>query len=154
MKMSFYPKLAAGNMKKNARTYVPYMLTCIITVAMYYIVKSLSQNPGVKEMIGGGYLSELMFLGSHVAALFAHRQPPDAVHVQLHQRRRRLIFHMQRADQLIQAAAGLSEGFAEFILPAGSVLPRLQRFPGVLQVAEQHLIQNHHQFRRIRLGYP
>ncbi|MCI9651882.1 MAG: FtsX-like permease family protein [Lachnospiraceae bacterium] len=71
MKMSFYPKLAAGNMKKNARTYVPYMLTCIITVAMYYIVKSLSQNPGVKEMIGGGYLSELMFIGSHVVALFA-----------------------------------------------------------------------------------
>ena len=71
MKMSFYPKLAAGNMKKNARTYVPYMLTCIITVAMYYIVKSLSQNPGVEEMIGGGYLSELMFIGSHVVALFA-----------------------------------------------------------------------------------
>lgn len=71
MKKSFYPKLAAGNMKKNARTYVPYMLTCIITVAMYYIVKSLSQNPGVKEMIGGGYLSELMFIGSHVVALFA-----------------------------------------------------------------------------------
>lgn len=47
------------------------MLTCIITVAMYYIVKSLSQNPGVKEMIGGGYLSELMFIGSHVVALFA-----------------------------------------------------------------------------------
>ena len=71
MKKSFYPKLAAGNMKKNARTYVPYMLTCIITVAMYYIVKSLSQNPGVEEMIGGGYLSELMFIGSHVVALFA-----------------------------------------------------------------------------------
>lgn len=71
MKKSFYPKLAAGNMKKNAKTYVPYMLTCIITVAMYYIVKSLSQNPGVEEMIGGGYLSELMFIGSHVVALFA-----------------------------------------------------------------------------------
>lgn len=71
MKKSFYPKLAAGNIKKNARTYIPYMLTCIITVAMYYIVKSLSQNPGVKEMVGGGYLSELMFMGSHVVALFA-----------------------------------------------------------------------------------
>ncbi len=71
MRKSFYPKLAAGNMKKNARTYLPYLVTCIITVAMFYIVKSLSQNPGVKNMVGGGFISELMFMGSQVVGLFA-----------------------------------------------------------------------------------
>ena len=42
MKRGFFLKLAAGNIKKNSRTYIPYILTCIMTVAMFYIVKSLS----------------------------------------------------------------------------------------------------------------
>ena len=44
MKKRFFLKLAAENIKKNGKTYIPYMLTCILTVAMFYIVKSLSLN--------------------------------------------------------------------------------------------------------------
>ena len=53
MKTGFYAKLAVGNMKKNGKTYIPYLLTCIITVAMSYMVISLSRNPGLAEMAGG-----------------------------------------------------------------------------------------------------
>lgn len=71
MTKAFYPKLAAGNIRKNRRTYIPYILTCILTVAMYYIVKSLSMNPGLEKMLGGGYVSYTMFFGSLVVGLFA-----------------------------------------------------------------------------------
>lgn len=51
--------------------YIPYILTCILTVAMYYIVKSLSMNPGLEKMIGGSYISYTMYFGSLVVGLFA-----------------------------------------------------------------------------------
>ena len=38
MKAGFYPKMAVGGMCKNGRLYVPYMLTCILMVAMFYIL--------------------------------------------------------------------------------------------------------------------
>lgn len=37
MSRLFYPRLAATSIRKNAKTYLPYMLTCIITVAMFYM---------------------------------------------------------------------------------------------------------------------
>lgn len=71
MRKIFYPKLAAGNIKKNASIHFPYLLTCILTIAMYYIIRSLSLNPGMKNMIGGEYLSSIMYMGSLVVAVFA-----------------------------------------------------------------------------------
>ncbi len=71
MKRGFFLKLAAGNIKKNGRTYIPYILTCIVTVAMFYIVKSLSLNPGLENMLGGNFLNTTMGLGSGVVAIFS-----------------------------------------------------------------------------------
>lgn len=71
MSKLFYPKLAADNIRKNAKTYVPYIITSIITVAIFYIMRSLSQNEGIKEMRGAGYVQEMMNLGCIVVAIFA-----------------------------------------------------------------------------------
>ncbi|MCI8287638.1 MAG: ABC transporter permease [Lachnospiraceae bacterium] len=71
MKKGFYPKLAADNIRKNARTYIPYLITCVITVAMYYIERSLALNPGLERMAGSAYLNQTMFLGSRIIAIFA-----------------------------------------------------------------------------------
>lgn len=71
MRIGFYPKLAASNIRKNRKTYIPYVFTCILTIAMFYIVKSLSLNPGIDEMAGGDTISYTMLLGSWVVALFA-----------------------------------------------------------------------------------
>ncbi len=71
MSGSFYPKLAATNIRKNARNYVPYILTCIFTVAMYYIMKSLSMNKGIDNVFGGGTVSYTLAFGNKVIAVFA-----------------------------------------------------------------------------------
>lgn len=71
MNKGFFPKLAASNIRKNGKTYIPYILTCIMTVAIFYIVKSLSLNPGLERMVGSQTLAYTMFLGSCVTALFA-----------------------------------------------------------------------------------
>ena len=71
MRIGFYPKLAASNIRKNRKTYIPYVFTCILTIAMFYIIKSLSLNPGIDEMVGGNTISYTMLLGSWVVALFA-----------------------------------------------------------------------------------
>ena len=71
MKTAFYPKLAANNIKKNRKTYFPFILTCIVTIAMFYIFKSLSMNPGIEQMLGGDTIIYILGLGSVVVAIFA-----------------------------------------------------------------------------------
>lgn len=71
MNKLFYPKLAASGLKKNRRLYIPYLLTCIFTVAMFYIVKSLSLNPGLSDMIGDATMTFTMKFGCVVIGLFA-----------------------------------------------------------------------------------
>ena len=67
----FFPKLAASNIKKNSKTYIPYMISCIATVAMFYIVRSLSLNPGFNIMVGGDTLAYMLTFGSVVVGMFA-----------------------------------------------------------------------------------
>lgn len=71
MKNFFYFRLAAVNIKKNGKAYLPYLLTCILTVAMYYIMKSLSLNEGLNSVQGSGAVSVTLMLGSVVIAIFA-----------------------------------------------------------------------------------
>lgn len=71
MRNGLYAKLAASNIKRNAQTYVPYIITCIIMTAMLYIMRSLSKNPGLDDMSGGYALKEILKLGSNVIRIFA-----------------------------------------------------------------------------------
>ena len=71
MTKGFFPKLALGNIKKNGRIYVPYIVSSVITVAMYYIIKSLSINPGLNDMIGAEPMTYMLNLGTWVVAVFA-----------------------------------------------------------------------------------
>ena len=50
MNRFFFQKLAVSNLKKNRQTVVPYLFTSMITAAVYYIMLSLSQNPGLNDM--------------------------------------------------------------------------------------------------------
>ncbi len=67
----FYPKLALSNIRKNGRVYVPYLLTCIVTAAMFYIICSLADNPGIGQVIGGGIVRAALSMAGGVVALFA-----------------------------------------------------------------------------------
>ena len=71
MNSSIYRKLAFDNIRKNSRIYIPYIITCILTIAMYYIMKSLSLNEGIKEIIGAETVEFTLELGTHVIEIFA-----------------------------------------------------------------------------------
>ncbi len=65
-----YPRLAFDNIRKNARTYIPYILTCSFTIAMFYIMKSLSLNKGIENVQGGNTILMMLELGTHIIAIF------------------------------------------------------------------------------------
>lgn len=71
MSKLFYPKLAATNIKKNYQTYVPYILTSIGTVMMYYILKTISLDKGLDNMSGGDSLKSILAMGSFVIGMFS-----------------------------------------------------------------------------------
>lgn len=71
MKRGFYLKLAVQNIRNNRRTYVPYLLTVIGTVMMYYSFCGMADNPGMREVRGAGYMVSIMRLGSIVIGLFS-----------------------------------------------------------------------------------
>lgn len=71
MNNRFFSKLAASNIKKNGKAYIPYILSCVMTVALFYIVKSLSYNPGLKNMVGSSTMMTMMSMCSVIIALFA-----------------------------------------------------------------------------------
>lgn len=64
-------KLAANGMKKNGKFYIPYLLTCICTIAMCYIVSALSVSPTLAAMRGGDMLISLLKLGVWVIIIFS-----------------------------------------------------------------------------------
>ncbi len=71
MRNSLFRKLAADNIIRNEKSYVPYIVTCIVTVAIFYIVKSLSLNPSLEKMVGADTINYIMQLGSIITAFFA-----------------------------------------------------------------------------------
>lgn len=70
-KTGFYARLAAQNIRKNGRFYLPYLLTGIGTSAMFYIMFFLMQNDGVSKMPGASTLSTLLLLGAVVIGIFS-----------------------------------------------------------------------------------
>lgn len=71
MSKMFYQKLAVNNIKKNGKTYFPYILTCISTIAMFYIMHFISVNDGLDSMSGGSQLKTILNLGTYVIGFFS-----------------------------------------------------------------------------------
>lgn len=69
MKKGFYPKLALSGIIKNKKLYLPYILTCVGMVMMYYIMGSMANV----EFLGreSASLSLIMELGTWVIAIFS-----------------------------------------------------------------------------------
>lgn len=71
MNIKLYAKLAANNLKKNHRTYVPYLLTCIGTVAMFYMMGAIALNDGLSEIRGGDVLRPILNFGIVIIGIFS-----------------------------------------------------------------------------------
>lgn len=67
MASSIYRRLALTNLKNNHKTYVPYILTAVLTVMMYYIMDALSYN----KSIGEGQVQAVLQTAVPVIAIFA-----------------------------------------------------------------------------------
>ena len=64
---AIYRKLAVTNIKKNYKTYIPYILTSILTVMMYFIMHSLTIN----DSMGDGSVSEVLKYATFVIIVFS-----------------------------------------------------------------------------------
>jgi len=71
MKRAYYSKLAAGNIIKNRRLYVPNILAGAGLLAMFYIMETLSTDDRLICVPGGSYLTYILPLGSFVIMLLA-----------------------------------------------------------------------------------
>ena len=71
MNRAFYLNLAIDNLKKNARTMIPYILTSVLTTMMLYLVISLTKNPHLNEMMGARTLTEMLGYGIVIIKIFA-----------------------------------------------------------------------------------
>ncbi len=71
MRAGFYPKLAWTGMRSNRKLYLPYLVTCIGMVLLYYIVDFLSLSEPVGKLPAGQFIQKMLGLGSWIIALFA-----------------------------------------------------------------------------------
>lgn len=70
-KGGFYPRMALVNLVRNRQFYLPYLLSCGGTAAMYYILRFLTWNDVIRSVRGAGYLAAMMGIGCFVVALFS-----------------------------------------------------------------------------------
>ncbi len=71
MKHTIYPRLAWTGIRKNGRLYLPYILTCIGMVIMFYIVSFLSASDYIGSLRGGDEMQMVLQLGCGVVGFFS-----------------------------------------------------------------------------------
>lgn len=71
MRKSLYLSLAVQNIKKNYRTVIPYLCTCVITIMMFSILDSLRTSAIILQGVGGGTMSVILLLGRVVVGAFS-----------------------------------------------------------------------------------
>ncbi|MCI7222590.1 MAG: FtsX-like permease family protein [Erysipelotrichaceae bacterium] len=71
MRAELYPKLAWDGIRKNKRFYLPYILTCIGMIMMFYIIHYLAAMQTLSNMPGGDAMEAILGFGFWVIVLFA-----------------------------------------------------------------------------------
>lgn len=71
MRRGLYLRLALTNLVKNRRIYIPYLLTCICSIAMFYMIQFIVHNPGLDQMRGSENIKTILGLGVGVLAIFS-----------------------------------------------------------------------------------
>ena len=70
-KITFYPHLAVTNVLRNNQFYLPYLLTNIATVAMFYILAYLAQEDTLASFPSANNVRVMMALGCIVVGIFS-----------------------------------------------------------------------------------
>ena len=66
-----YTRLAAVGIRKNGKSYAPYIMTCSLMIMIFYIVSFLSNNYLLGEMPGGSGMALILAVGTVVMAIFS-----------------------------------------------------------------------------------
>ena len=67
-----YFKLAQTNLSNNKSFYIPYIISSIITVAMFYMMSFLSDNKGLNKIMGADSLAIIFKLGVGIIVIFSY----------------------------------------------------------------------------------
>ncbi|MBQ1504054.1 MAG: ABC transporter permease [Oscillospiraceae bacterium] len=71
MNRRLYTRLAWAGIRKNSQLYLPFILTCVCVVMMYYILASLVWSELLIGTYGGRTMTMILALGRVVIAIFA-----------------------------------------------------------------------------------
>lgn len=71
MKKGFYRMLAWTGIRQNKKLYLPYLLTCMGTVMMCYIISFLSTSPVFGSIKGGNTMQSFLSMGVGVMGVFS-----------------------------------------------------------------------------------
>ena len=71
MKNSMYFNMAKNNLLKNKKTYFPYILACIGTIIMFYIMDCIALNEGLDTIRGASSLKMMLDLGVKIVGVFS-----------------------------------------------------------------------------------
>ncbi len=66
-----YSRLAATGIRKNGKSYIPFILTAALMIAIFYIIFFLSENPMLKKMVGGSGMAMILSIGTVVMGIFS-----------------------------------------------------------------------------------
>lgn len=71
MSKGYYTKLALNNIKKNSKAYIPYILTCIGTIIMFYNMIFLVVVKDMGPISNNGSLRFMLLLGTIITGIFS-----------------------------------------------------------------------------------
>ena len=71
MRKGLYLKLAASNLVKNRRLYIPHILAGMGLTAVFYIILTLAMDNMLGDIRGGAYLADIMPLGVAVMVVLS-----------------------------------------------------------------------------------
>ena len=63
--------MAVSNIKKNSKLYIPYIITAVLTVMMFFMNIVLVTNKNVAAMNGGDYVVMLLQVALVVSFIFS-----------------------------------------------------------------------------------
>ena len=71
MRKFLYARMALTNIKKHSKIYFPYILTCIGSIAMFFIMYSLAHDEGLNKLYGGAQLGLILSTGVVILGIFS-----------------------------------------------------------------------------------
>lgn len=71
MYKKIYVKLAVSNLKKNRKAYLPYMITSILTILLFYDMYMITDNTGLSKLPGSASVGSVLGMGSVLVGIFA-----------------------------------------------------------------------------------